>query len=83
MKYDIIGDIHGCFDELMALLEKLGYRYDNGIHIHPEGRQPAFVGDAMDRGPILWQSCNYCLHGRTMAPYSIPRAIIAINFTGS
>ncbi|WP_422123731.1 bis(5'-nucleosyl)-tetraphosphatase PrpE [Planococcus sp. X10-3] len=51
MKYDIIGDIHGCFDELMELLEKLGYRYDNGIHRHPEGRQPAFVGDAMDRGP--------------------------------
>lgn len=51
MKYDIIGDIHGCYDELMELLEKLGYRYEDGIHTHPEERQPAFVGDAMDRGP--------------------------------
>lgn len=51
MKYDIIGDIHGCFDELMELLEKLGYTFENGIHTHPEGRLPAFVGDAMDRGP--------------------------------
>ncbi|MFQ5696459.1 MAG: AAA family ATPase, partial [Terriglobia bacterium] len=23
--FDIIGDVHGCFDELVALLEKLGY----------------------------------------------------------
>ncbi|XKE93793.1 bis(5'-nucleosyl)-tetraphosphatase PrpE [Metaplanococcus flavidus] len=51
MKFDIIGDIHGCYDELMDLLEKLGYRFDDGIHIHPDGRMPAFVGDAMDRGP--------------------------------
>lgn len=51
MKFDIIGDIHGCFDELMDLLEKLGYRFEDGIHIHPDGRMPAFVGDAMDRGP--------------------------------
>lgn len=51
MKFDIIGDIHGCFEELMELLEKLGYEFNNGIHTHPEGRQPAFVGDAMDRGP--------------------------------
>ena len=24
--FDIIGDVHGCFDELMELLEKLGYK---------------------------------------------------------
>lgn len=51
MKYDIIGDIHGCYEELMELLEKLGYQFENGFHTHPEGRTPAFVGDAMDRGP--------------------------------
>ncbi len=51
MKYDVIGDIHGCFEELLELLDKLGYIYKNGIHLHPEGRMPAFVGDAMDRGP--------------------------------
>jgi len=51
MKFDIIGDIHGCFDELLELLHKLGYKTDLGIPSHPEGRVPAFVGDAMDRGP--------------------------------
>src|SRR5438270_775352 len=29
--FDIIGDVHGCFDELVELLGKLGYRVD-GIH---------------------------------------------------
>lgn len=51
MAYDIIGDIHGCFDELTQLFKKLGYSLKSGIPIHPEGRQIAFVGDAMDRGP--------------------------------
>ena len=26
--FDIIGDVHGCFDELMELLEKLGYKIE-------------------------------------------------------
>ncbi|WP_342510068.1 bis(5'-nucleosyl)-tetraphosphatase PrpE [Sporosarcina sp. FSL K6-2383] len=51
MKFDIIGDIHGCFDELITLIEKLGYLMDSGIPVHSDGRQLAFVGDAMDRGP--------------------------------
>ena len=51
MKYDIIGDIHGCYEELLQLLNKLGYLMINGIPIHPNGRSIAFVGDAMDRGP--------------------------------
>jgi len=25
--FDIIGDVHGCFDELEALLKELGYKY--------------------------------------------------------
>ncbi|MDN7244385.1 bis(5'-nucleosyl)-tetraphosphatase PrpE [Planococcus shenhongbingii] len=51
MKYDIIGDIHGCFDELLELLAKLGYKKEQEVYIHPGGRQLVFVGDAMDRGP--------------------------------
>jgi protein phosphatase len=58
--FDIIGDIHGCFDELQALLLKLGYiinRVDEtetnfGFNvIAPENRQAIFVGDLVDRGP--------------------------------
>jgi protein phosphatase len=48
-KYDIIGDVHGCFDELMELVNKLGY---SGYPLeHPEGRQLIFVGDLVGRGP--------------------------------
>lgn len=51
--YDIIGDIHGCYDELDKLLTKLGYCYhlesDKSIN-HPT-RKAIFVGDLIDRGP--------------------------------
>ena len=30
--FDIIGDVHGCFDELRELLEKLGYRITDSVH---------------------------------------------------
>ncbi len=49
--YDIIGDIHGCYDELLLLLERLGYRQMEGVYTHPEGRKFVSVGDLMDRGP--------------------------------
>lgn len=49
--FDIIGDIHGCYDELLELLSTLGYSLKSGIPIHPGGKQVAFVGDGMDRGP--------------------------------
>ena len=48
--FDIIGDVHGCDDELGALLGRLGYETD-GAARHPEGRKAVFVGDLVDRGP--------------------------------
>ncbi|MFU0788583.1 bis(5'-nucleosyl)-tetraphosphatase PrpE [Virgibacillus proomii] len=51
MKIDIIGDIHGCFEELEQLFFKLGYKKEQGIFVHPEQRTPVFVGDITDRGP--------------------------------
>jgi protein phosphatase len=47
--FDIIGDIHGCFDELRALLTNLGYVEGH----HPEGRKAIFLGDLVDRGPKI------------------------------
>ncbi|WP_433474550.1 metallophosphoesterase family protein [Spirillospora sp. CA-142024] len=38
----IVGDIHGCFDELLELLEKIGLRPDDLL---------VSVGDLVDRGP--------------------------------
>ena len=54
--FDIIGDIHGCFDELVELLKELGYEISTQpdgetIVKPPEGRKAVFVGDFVDRGP--------------------------------
>ena len=59
--FDIIGDVHGCFDELVSLLERLGYQVtqtpaaggagDGLTVLHPQGRRAVFVGDLVDRGP--------------------------------
>jgi hypothetical protein len=47
---DIIGDVHGQFDKLVALLLHLGYRDTAGTWRHPN-RSAIFVGDLIDRGP--------------------------------
>ena len=50
--FDLIGDVHGCRDELAQLLEKLGYRVnETGAYAHPAGRTAVFLGDLVDRGP--------------------------------
>jgi protein phosphatase len=56
--FDIIGDVHGCVEELCELLERLGYSPPapssspgEGYYRHPDGRRVVFVGDLVDRGP--------------------------------
>ena len=49
--FDVIGDIHGCCDELELLLDRLGYARTDSGYVHPEGRKAAFLGDFCDRGP--------------------------------
>ncbi len=51
--FDLIGDVHGCFDELVELLGELGYELDaeSGSARHPDGRMAVFLGDLVDRGP--------------------------------
>src|SRR5262249_18845241 len=62
--FDIIGDIHGCCDELEALLRQLGYEITSvtpggpalasgPVYAHPLGRKAVFVGDLVDRGPRI------------------------------
>lgn len=50
--FDVVGDVHGCFLELVELLKRLGYVRDGGRFTHPDGRQAVFVGDLTDRGPL-------------------------------
>jgi len=55
--FDVIGDVHGCRDELETLLDQLGYalvRDESGRPLdarHPDGRKAVFLGDLVDRGP--------------------------------
>ncbi|WP_082788997.1 metallophosphoesterase [Desulfolucanica intricata] len=49
--FDIIGDVHGCLEELEILLQKLNYRKIEGIYKHPDGRTAVYLGDLADRGP--------------------------------
>jgi len=60
--FDIIGDVHGCCDELEALLQMLGYaRIESPPRFslpgpafrHPTGRKAIFLGDLVDRGPRI------------------------------
>jgi hypothetical protein len=51
--YDLIGDIHGHAEELVFLLEQLGYdRRRGGVYSHP-ARRAVFLGDLIDRGPKI------------------------------
>jgi protein phosphatase len=53
--FDVIGDVHGCFDELLELMAVLGYQVDRQDAAFtvapPDGRKLVFVGDLVDRGP--------------------------------
>jgi protein phosphatase len=58
--FDLIGDVHGCFDELRTLLETLGYNVTRHADagegpafkvVPPDGRKVVFLGDLVDRGP--------------------------------
>src|SRR5262245_7645832 len=55
--FDIIGDVHGCADELEALLTKLGYLVSWAagegracMVVPPQGRRAILHGDLVDRG---------------------------------
>ncbi len=48
--FDIVGSPHGRDQELVALLDNLGYRLEPRLE-HPGGRKLVFLGDLVDHGP--------------------------------
>jgi len=77
--FDIIGDVHGCCEELTELLERLGYvptqQTDAGplsgpVYAHPQGRKAVFLGDIVDRGPRILDSLKL-VHNMTGAGHAL------------
>ncbi len=78
--FDIIGDLHGCCDELETLLGELGYEVtqrregqtlDSGpVYAHPEGRRAVFLGDLADRGPRVLD-CYRLVHNMVKAGHAL------------
>lgn len=70
--FDIIGDVHGCFDELVELLRQLGCVVDQAAFtVQPApGRKLVFLGDLVDRGPktpqVLKLVMNAVAHGAAL-----------------
>jgi hypothetical protein len=46
----IIGDVHGCYTELLQLFSEIGWKINNGLLDIPDNMGVIFVGDLVDRG---------------------------------
>ncbi|MGC1274690.1 MAG: polynucleotide kinase-phosphatase [Planctomycetaceae bacterium] len=78
--FDVVGDVHGCGDELEELLGLLGYRtvpvdfgdaaWGDEAYMHPDGRTAVFLGDLVDRGPRILDAVrivrNMVRHGSAL-----------------
>lgn len=58
-RVDVVGDVHGLLDDLMALLEAAGWDVSTPVPSHPDDRFLLFLGDLVDRGPQSIEVLNY------------------------
>ncbi len=59
----VVGDIHGCFDKLSALMNKLP--------LNETRDQLIFIGDYIDRGPSSFDVVNYLIDLKKRVPGTI------------
>src|SRR5207237_4336961 len=50
-RHIILGDVHGCFEEMLELLEQM--------HFDPANDVLVSVGDIVDRGPMIRETVEY------------------------
>jgi serine/threonine protein phosphatase 1 len=59
-KIFVVGDIHGCFDKLYALMDKIPIDYAQD--------QLIFIGDYIDRGPSSVEVVDYLVNFKELFP---------------
>ena len=57
MSHYVIGDVQGCFDELVLLCKK--------IKFNPNKDKLIFAGDLVNRGPKSLEVLNFCLENKS------------------
>jgi serine/threonine protein phosphatase 1 len=62
-KIFVVGDIHGCFDKLYALMDKIPINYAQD--------QLIFIGDYIDRGPSSVDVVDYLIDFKKLVPETI------------
>lgn len=65
-KLDVIGDVHGLYDELVKFLAKYDYYIEDEIIKHPDDRKLLFLGDVVDRGPKSVETLNLVARSVTL-----------------
>ena len=58
-----VGDIHGCYDKLMALMDKIDIDFDTDILV--------FLGDYIDRGPSSFEVVEYLVALKKLFPKTV------------
>lgn len=49
-KIDVVGDVHGLYNEFIQFIKNLGYEVNNYNITHKDNRKLLFLGDVVDRG---------------------------------
>ena len=62
-KIFVVGDIHGCFDKLSALMDK--------IPLNEKRDQLIFIGDYIDRGPSSFDVVSYLINLKKRVPGTV------------